>query len=93
MIEHILIIEARIFLLKIFEKKKATHKTSFSLVILMLILAEADEFNEGLWSHREHQIQMFCKLAVFNPYLTNGFSHHYQLGESTFIFRGVRSDF
>ena len=25
--------------------------------------------------------------------LTNGFSHHYQLGESTFIFRGVRSDF
>ena len=30
---------------------------------------------------------------VFNPYLTNGFSHHYHLGESTFIFRGVRSDF
>ena len=29
----------------------------------------------------------------FNPYLTNGFSHHYQLDESTFIFRGVRSDF
>ena len=28
-----------------------------------------------------------------NPYLTNGFSHHCQLGESTFIFRGVRSDF
>ena len=28
-----------------------------------------------------------------NPYLTNGFSHHYQLGESTFIFRGVKSDF
>ena len=28
-----------------------------------------------------------------NPYLTNGFSHHYQLDESTFIFRGFRSDF
>ena len=28
-----------------------------------------------------------------NPYLTNGFSHHYQLGESTFIFRGDRSNF
>ena len=26
-------------------------------------------------------------------YLMNGFSHHYQLGESTFIFRGARSDF
>ena len=32
-------------------------------------------------------------LLVLNPYLTNGFSHHYQLGESTFIYRGVRSDF
>ena len=30
---------------------------------------------------------------LFNPYLTNGFSHHYQLKESKFIFRGVRSDF
>ena len=28
-----------------------------------------------------------------NPYLTNGLSHHYQLGESTFIFRGVKCDF
>ena len=32
-------------------------------------------------------------LRFFNPYLTNGFSHHYHLDESTFIFRGVRSDF
>ena len=29
----------------------------------------------------------------FNPYLTNGFPHHYHLDESTFILRGVRSDF
>ena len=29
----------------------------------------------------------------FNPYLTNGFSHHYQLGESNSIFKGVRSSF
>ena len=32
--------------------------------------------------------------SSFNPYLRNGFSHHYdkyQLGEFTFIFRGVRS--
>ena len=27
------------------------------------------------------------------PYLMNGFSHRYQLGESSFIFRGIRSDF
>ena len=31
--------------------------------------------------------------VIFNPYLTNGFTHHYQLGESTYIFRGVRGDF
>ena len=32
------------------------------------------------------------KFRSFNPYLTNGFSHRYHLGESTFNFRGVRSD-
>ena len=44
--------------------------------------------------------RLICNLVVMaifnnglNPYLTNGFSHYYQLGESTFIFRGVRSDF
>ena len=30
---------------------------------------------------------------MINQYLTNGFFHCYQWGESTFIFRGVRSDF
>ena len=29
----------------------------------------------------------------FNLYLTNGFSHHYHLDQSTFIVRGARSDF
>ena len=33
-------------------------------------------------------------LIIFiNPFLTNGLSHLYHLGESTFIFRGVRNDF
>ena len=32
-------------------------------------------------------------VVTVNPYLTNGFSHHYQLGESTFIFMGVTSNF
>ena len=32
-------------------------------------------------------------MYLFNPYLTNGFSHHYQLDESTFISRDVRCDF
>ena len=36
---------------------------------------------------------IYCADCTFNPYLTNGFSHHYHLGESTFIFRGVRGDF
>ena len=30
---------------------------------------------------------------LLNPHLTNRVSHHYHLGQSTFIFRGVRSDF
>ena len=28
-----------------------------------------------------------------NPFMTNGFTHHYHLGKSTFIFRGIRSIF
>ena len=34
-----------------------------------------------------------CPLIRLNPYLMNGFSHHNQLDESTFIFRGIRSEF
>ena len=40
--------------------------------------------------------QIFADLSPvtrLNPYLTNGFSHHYHLGESTFIFRDVWRDF
>ena len=32
-------------------------------------------------------------MLTVSPYLINGFSHPYQLGEATFFFRGVRSDF
>ena len=35
----------------------------------------------------------FYFLEFPNPYLTNGFSYRYQLDESIFIFRSVRSDF
>ena len=28
-----------------------------------------------------------------NPFMTNGFTHHYHLGKYTFIFRGIRSIF
>ena len=37
--------------------------------------------------------QAVCHIQDLNPYLTNGFSNRYQLGESTFILRGSRSDF
>ena len=36
---------------------------------------------------------MYYTMISVNPYLTNEFSHRYQLGESTFIFRGVRDEF
>ena len=32
-------------------------------------------------------------MTFINPYLTNGFSNHYHLGESTFVFRSIRCDF
>ena len=41
----------------------------------------------------QEQNSFLLVFVAFNPYLTNGFSHRYQVDESTFIFRGVRSDF
>ena len=32
-------------------------------------------------------------MHIINPLLRNGFPHHFQLDESTFNFRGMRSDF
>ena len=39
------------------------------------------------WSIQEYRGK------ILNPYLTNGFSHHYHLGESTISFRDVKSNF
>ena len=33
-----------------------------------------------------------CNSNAFNPNRPNGFSQAYQMGESTFIFRGIRSN-
>ena len=53
-----------------------------------------EEFNTGLQElAKEDWISFRYCFICFNLYLTNGFSHHYQLDESIFIFRGVRSDF
>ena len=41
----------------------------------------------------QKQIIQYVLFEWFNPYMTNGLAHHYQLGESTFMFRGIRSDF
>ena len=32
-------------------------------------------------------------LSLLNPLVTNGLSHPYQFDESTFVFRGIKSDF
>ena len=39
-----------------------------------------------------YSLQFFLSFS-FNPYVTNEFSHHYQLDESNFTFRGVMGDF
>ena len=36
---------------------------------------------------------LYHVFEVIKPYLTNGFSHHYHLGESTSVLRGIRCDF
>ena len=39
------------------------------------------------------EIHVVVTFTLFIPYKTNGLAKHYHLGESTFIFRGLRSDF
>ena len=43
-------------------------------------------------SERELDIQKVGN-GLFNPYLTNRFSHLYQLGKSTSVLRGIRCEF
>ena len=31
--------------------------------------------------------------TTINPYMTDGLANHYQLGESTLIFGGIRNEF
>ena len=50
--------------------------------------------NKFLYSDaKQSETEDLHQQLLITPYLTNGFSHCYQLGESTFIFRGVRSNF
>ena len=53
-----------------------------------MIVSPEDKM-KGVYDNSREDVTHF----FINPYLTNGFSHHYQFGESTFIFRAVRSDF
>ena len=42
----------------------------------------------------ESMFELFDPLmSLLNPYLTTAFAHHYNLGESTYIFRGCRCGF
>ena len=58
-----------------------THLISSSVYILGMVSQLNDD---NLFNSR---------LADIKPLVTNGFSHSYQLDESTFIFRGIRSNF
>ena len=52
-----------------------------------------NEVKSNQWSYKDSSSTRGYDWYKFNPYLTNGFSHRYHLGESTFNFRGVRSEF
>ena len=38
-------------------------------------------------------LNLVLEQTSINLYLTNGFCHHYRLGQSTFIIKDIRSDF
>ena len=40
-----------------------------------------------------HEYALFHPSHHFNPFLTNRFAQHYRLGESSFIFSGIKTDF
>ena len=50
--------------------------------------------DEGLGRHTSQPaMELILSIICLNPYLTNGFSHHYHLVESTSVLRGIRCDF
>ena len=56
--------------------------------------SERDQERVVTWQEEYYRRRALRFVHVYvNPYLTNGFSHCYHFGESTFSFRGIRSDF
>ena len=62
-------------------------------------LLQSRQYNTLLIEQKIVDTEIDAKVSIYrihvltHPYLTNGFSSRYHLGESTFSFRGVRSDF
>ena len=60
---------------------------------MKIVPTEVNTYANNLKTYQFSVTERVC-FTQFNSlthnYLTNGFSHHYQLDESTFIFRGVR---
>ena len=46
----------------------------------------------SLWTYSS-KATVAASSKTFNPLITNGFAHHCNMGESTFILRGIRCDF
>ena len=67
------------------------NKLVFSIIRFLQDQKTNNSLDEEKVESIEGNLRML--LFLFNPYLMNGFSHHYQLDESTFIFRGRRCDF
>ena len=74
---------------KLLSPKYVTVETYLALAALLLSNHSINIFLYVLSGERFRQDLK----ASLTQSLTDGFSHHYQLGESTFIFRGVRNDF
>ena len=75
------------------EKKNLCVLQGQVFVMVKLVITK----NQGLSNYSGFGLgfKLYTCYAIFNlnPFMANGFSHHYQLGESTFICKGTRCDF
>ena len=77
------------------ELKMCHFKLSTLSVIQMFLLHKKSDLKiiEMQTEHMHTNQNTSIVYNNINQYLTNGFAHHYHLGEPTFIFRGVMADF
>ena len=75
------------------ECKQAIHLESTAKIQALLYCFLEKKKTQKTWTCAEAWLVEYPMLyqtrLIITPYLTNGFSHHYHLGESTSVLRGI----